>query len=186
MRDGGAHCPRDCEGIHKNSAGGEQRIAWKGHTSTPQEDPKCLIRPRCHGNGPRCVRIMQRGGDPATAAPAWGSLFRRHESAAVRSCTILLCGPRGPVMGCIACAAKAHPDKAPRGAQYHIQQASRRTVCVGFSRRVGQIGEALETRAVPRCPGVRWRWDVHRKGGCSSGEVLGTGGRGRSVCTYWD
>lgn len=32
------------------------------------------------------------------------------------------------------------------------------------SRRVGQIGEALETRAVPRCPGVRWRWMCTGKG----------------------
>lgn len=129
MRDGGAHCPGTVREFTKTRPGASNEGLGRGTHQPPQEDPKCLIRPRCHGNGPRCVRIMQRGGDPATAAPAWGSLFRRHESAAVRSWTILLCGPRGPVMGCIACAAKAHPDKAPRGAQYHIQQASRRTVC---------------------------------------------------------
>lgn len=92
-------------------------------------------------------------------AARWGPLpqpqarAQAQAQARVRCTWCATVRPRGPVMGCIACAASppGYAPKGPRGGQYHIQQASRRTRAL-FSapswRRVGQIGEALETRAV--------------------------------------
>lgn len=72
---------------------------------------------------------------PATAAPAFreGPLpqaqAQAQAQARVRCTWCATVRPRGPVMGCIACAASppGYAPKGPRGGQYHIQQASRRT-----------------------------------------------------------
>ena len=124
---------------------------------TPKKDPKCLTihRPRQwpemrpHHAAWRSLRTAAGPEGPFPQLQCLRtSVHGLHGQLTVRS--------RGPVMGCIACAA-AHPDEAPRGVQYHMQQASRRTVCLSLARqaRVGvESVRSVSERHQERCPGA--------------------------------
>lgn len=178
MRDGGAHCPRDCEGIQTRP--GRARSAWEGDLDCPPPPkyPKCLTRPRCHGNGPRCVRIMQRGGDvrppPRPGGPLPQARVQDKKCATVRS--------RGPVMGCIACCSKPTRIR-PQGGGNTTSSRLLEGRCNGCWCRVGQIGEASRHERCPGAPVSGGDGCAPDRGSPASGEVLGTGARGRSVCT---
>lgn len=144
----------------------EGRRRQTGRETAPQRNPKCLIAHAATAMARDASASCSAVGpcDRRPGLSKGGALFRsrrhrrrhRHECGAHGCATVR---PRGPVMGCIACAASppGYAPKGPRGGQYHIQQASRRTrapLSAPSWRRVGQIGEALETRAVRRCPGA--------------------------------
>lgn len=150
MRDGGAHCPWTVREF-TNSAG-----ANKPPRGSKMPHPPALPRQWPEMRPHHAARWR-----PATAAPAWGSLFRRHK---VLQYVVVRpnCAVPGPRNGLHCMCSKAHPDKAPRGSNTTYSRLLEGR-CVGC-RRVGQIGEASKTRAVPRCPGVRWRWMCTGKG----------------------
>lgn len=158
---------RDCEGIQKLGRGEHEGLG-RG-TSTPRRIQ--------NASSARAATAMARDASASCSAvetcdrrPGLGVLFRRHEVHH----TMYYCAVPGPRNGLHCMCSKAHPDKAPRGPNTTYSRLLEGR-CVGC-RRVGQIGEASKTRAVPRCPGVRWRWMCTGKG-----VVLWRGVRNRST-----